>query len=64
MGIDFWPVYGNPDLGSAVENAEEVIATIKTNKFDNEDLAELKGELEKIISAIDTAIAKANEEEH
>lgn len=62
MGYSGYPVYGDPDLGSAIEGAEELIAKIKTNKFDNEDLAELKGELEKIVSAIDTAIAKDEQE--
>lgn len=62
MGYHLYPVYGEIDLGSAIEGAEELIAKIKTNKFDNEDLAELKGELEKIVSAIDTAIAKDEQE--
>ena len=40
MGWMGWPVYGE-DIGSAIEDAEKIIAKIKTNKFDNQDLVEL-----------------------
>jgi hypothetical protein len=45
--------YGNVDLGSAIETVEAVIAKIKTNKFDNDDVAELHkavAELEKALT--------------
>lgn len=47
MGWTSLPVYGE-DLGSAIEDAEKVLARIKTNKYDNEDLAELVEALEEI----------------
>lgn len=53
MGIPFAPWYGNVDLGSAIETVEAVVAKIKTNKFDNDDVAELHkavAELEKALT--------------
>ena len=47
MGYDGWPVYGK-DLGSAIETAEKIIAKIKSNKFDKEDLKDL----DKVLTAI------------
>ena len=41
MGKPGVPVYGNEDLGSAIESAEKIIAKIKTNKYSKEDLLEL-----------------------
>ena len=61
MGYHLLPVYGELDLGSAIELAEQKLQEIKSNKFDKNDLAELKGELEKIVSAIDTAIENEQE---
>lgn len=52
MGWTNFPVYGE-DLGSAIEVAEKVIAKIKTNKFDNKDLAELKDAVVEIITAVE-----------
>ena len=53
MGIPSMWIYGNTDLGSAIETAEAVIAKIKTNKFDNDDVAELR----KALAEIDKALA-------
>lgn len=50
MGWANFPVYG-ADLGSAIETAEVVIAKIKTNKFDKEDLVDLKKALSEIVEA-------------
>ena len=53
MGVWGAPLYGNIDLGSAIENVEAVIAKIKTNKFDHDDVAELHkavAELEKALT--------------
>lgn len=61
MGWNLVPVYGELDLGSAIELAEQKLQEIKSNKFDKNDLAELKGELEKIVKAIDTAIENEQE---
>lgn len=51
MGFNFAPLYGKEDLGSAIETAEVVIAKIKTNKFDKEDLVDLKKALSEIVEA-------------
>lgn len=53
MGLAGVPLYGNVDLGSAIETAEKVIAKIKTNKFDNDDVKELKDALTEIVTAIE-----------
>ena len=53
MGFPGMWAYGNVDLGSAIETAESVIAKIKTNKFDNDDVAELR----KALAEIDKALA-------
>jgi prefoldin subunit 5 len=57
MGWHWAPVYGELDLGSAIETAEKVIAKIKTNKFDKEDLKEL----DKVLTAIKEEVAKDEE---
>jgi hypothetical protein len=51
MGIVNFPWYGE-DIGSAIETAEKVIAKIKTNRFDKDDLAELAKALSEITEAI------------
>lgn len=62
MGYNFYPVYGEIDLGSAIEGAEKSLGKIKTNKFDGEDLKNAKAKFQELISAIDTAIAKDEQE--
>ena len=57
MGYALWPVYGELDLGSAIETAEKVIAKIKSNKFDKDDLKEL----DKVLTAIKEEVAKDEE---
>lgn len=54
MGFAGAWAYGNADLGSAIETAEAVIAKIKTNKYDNDDIAELR----KALAEIDKALTK------
>lgn len=39
MGLPCAPLYGE-DIGSAIETVENIIAKIKTNKFDNDDIIE------------------------
>lgn len=51
MGIHSMPWYGQ-DIGSAIETAEKVIAKIKTNRFDKDDLAQLAKALSQITEAI------------
>ena len=41
MGFPSMWLYGDADLGSAIETIETVVAKIKTNKFDKSDLVEL-----------------------
>lgn len=53
MGVPSMWAYGE-DVGSAIETAENVIAKIKTNKFDKEDLVEL----DKALTEIRNFIAK------
>ena len=53
MGFPGAWLYGNVDLGSAIETAESAIAKIKTNKFDKSDVVELKNALNEIVAAID-----------
>lgn len=53
MGFHLLPLYGDADLGSAIESAEKVIAKIKTNKFDKQDLVDLATALETVKTAID-----------
>lgn len=57
MGYDGYPVYGELDLGSAIETAEKVIAKIKSNKFDKEDLKDL----DKALTAIKEEVEKDDE---
>ena len=53
MGWPSIPLYGNADLGSAVETAKAVIAKIESNKFDKSDLVELRKALAEVDKAID-----------
>lgn len=52
MGIPSAWIYGLVDLGSAIETAEVVIAKIKTNKYDNKDIVELRKALAEIDNAL------------
>lgn len=53
MGWPSIPLYGDADLGSAIETVEAVIAKIKTNKFDKSDLVELHKAVVEIEKSID-----------
>lgn len=57
MGYLTYPIYGELDLGSAIETAEKVIAKIKSNKFDKDDLKEF----DKVLTAIKEEVAKDEE---
>lgn len=52
MGIPNAPLYGNVDLGSAVEDVEKIVAKIKTNKFGKKDVMKLYEANAEIIKAI------------
>lgn len=41
MGRNGYPVYGEVDLGSAIETNKKVVAKIESNKFDKQDLIAL-----------------------
>ena len=41
MGVPGIPLYGNADVGSAIEDVEKLVAKIKTNKFSKKDLYNL-----------------------
>ena len=53
MGRPGFPLYGNVDLGSAIEEAELIIGKIKTNEYDDADVVALKDVLEEIVDAIE-----------
>lgn len=52
MGRNGYPVYGEVDLGSAIETNKKVVAKIESNKFDKQDLIALAGSTFDIIVAI------------
>lgn len=53
MGRLGFPLYGEVDLGSAIQEAKSAIEKIETNKFDKEDLIALvKANSEIIIATI------------
>lgn len=41
MGFAGLPLYGELDLGSAIEKQEKTMEKIKTNKYDKHDLLDL-----------------------
>lgn len=54
MGIDFWPVYGEVDLGSAIQANKKIVAKIESNKFDKKDLIALaKSTFDIVVAAIE-----------
>jgi hypothetical protein len=52
MGWFGYPVYGE-NVGSTIENVEKLIAKIKTNKFDKEDLVALSEAIVELKTAIE-----------
>ena len=52
MGRPILFLYGNEDVGSAIEDIEVVIDKIKTNKFDKEDLLKLHNANTELIKAL------------
>lgn len=57
MGRLSLPFYG-ADLGSAVETADKILAKIKTNKFDKQDLEEFAEALVRVVEEIQAEIAE------
>lgn len=52
MGINIFPLYGNADVGSAIEDIEKVIAKIKTNKFGKNDILKLYEANAELVKAV------------
>lgn len=52
MGKPFLILYGNADVGSAIEDIEKVVAKIKSNKFDKGDLISLHNANAELIKAV------------
>ena len=52
MGINIAPLYGDADVGSAIEDIEKVIAKIKTNKFGKKDILKLYDANAELVKAI------------
>lgn len=52
MGIAIAPLYGNADVGSAIEDVEKVIAKIKSNDFSNKDLIALYKANAEVLKAV------------
>ena len=52
MGIPFVHMYGNADVGSAIEDMEKIIEKIKTNKYDKKDLYNLYSANLELIKAL------------
>ena len=52
MGIPGYPLYGNVDLGSAVEDVEKAVAKIKSNKFGKKDIVALHKATTELLNAV------------
>lgn len=50
--IPNYPVYGEIDLGSAVQDAEKCISKIKTNKYSTKDIIKLYEANAEVLKAI------------
>lgn len=55
MGWPGYVIYGE-DLGSAIEAVDKSLAKIKTNKYDKEDLIQLKQAMSEAGKAIDKVL--------
>lgn len=52
MGRPGWGIYGDADVGSAIEDVENVVQKIKSNKFDSKDLLKLHNANTELLKAI------------
>ena len=59
MGIPGKPLYGNVDLGSAIEDVEKIIKKFKTNKFGKKDIVDLYKANAEVLAA---ALSHENED--
>ena len=54
MGYPNAPVYGEVDLGSAIETNKKIVSKIESNKFDKQDLIALaKSTFDIVVAAIE-----------
>ena len=52
MGRPGLSLYGNADVGSAVEDIKNIVAKIDTNKFDKKDILKLHKANTELITAL------------
>lgn len=52
MGRPIVPLYGDADLGSAIEDIEKVVALVKTNKYSKADIIKLYEANAELIKAL------------
>ena len=52
MGRPGWEIYGDADVGSAIQDIEKIVDKIKTNKFSNDDLVDLFNANNELLKAV------------
>lgn len=52
MGRPGWEIYGDADVGSAIQDIEKIVSKIKTNKFSNDDLVDLFNANNELLKAV------------
>ena len=52
MGRPGWEIYGDADVGSAIQDIEKIVDKIKTNKFSNDDLVKLFNANNELLKAV------------
>lgn len=52
MGRPGWEIYGDADVGSAIQDIEKIVDKIKTNKFSNDDLVNLFNANNELLKAV------------
>lgn len=63
MGYHWMIVYGELDLGSAIEELDKVMEVIKSNKFDEEDLMKVSKLAEIIKEKAEEELENKNNED-
>ena len=52
MGRPGLEIYGDADVGSAIQDIEKIVDKIKTNKFSNDDLVNLFNANNELLKAV------------
>lgn len=52
MGRPGLEIYGDADVGSAIQDIEKIVSKIKTNKFSNDDLVDLFNANNELLKAV------------